>query len=135
MKPRSSYELVNYYNLWIALGGCVYRDREACDPGSYGLPNIAADCTRRRGTVCRLSNPTALDQVAYAWLGLTRLGSRHRYLLLGSASGLLAPSPSVLVLDPVGATIRRSFPRTPASAPATSSASTSVRVPLSIQAR
>ena len=29
---------------------------EACDPGSYGLPNFAADCTWRRGTVDRLSN-------------------------------------------------------------------------------
>ena len=46
------------------------------------------------------------------WLGLTRLGLRHRYLLLGSASGLLAPSPSALVLDQVDASVRRSSPRT-----------------------
>ena len=75
----------------------------------------------REAMACRISLQIAHEGVepltdclmhCGVWLDLTRLGLRHRYLLLGSASGLLAPSPSALVLDQVDAPVRRSSPKT-----------------------
>jgi len=74
------------------VGPCADRPLHCCSAGPSGFRSVGLDSPR--------------------------LGSRHLCLLLPlapllcSASGLHAPSPSALVLDPVDASVRRSSPRT-----------------------